>query len=152
VKQIFCILSCSYPCINITILNKYIQMHSYINKTPFYYLYIPFQHVSTLKGPSSESTIDTFQWHIAIGMCTAEMYQLHLAAGMYHLYSLRTALWGLKHVEVTYNVNKEEFNNIWVHLYEFAWHKIFWILSKIIHVITKAVPALYKVRCSNLHL
>ena len=71
---------------------KLFLKHPVLIKTPFYNLYTPFQHVSSPKRPSSESTIDTFQWHLAAGMCTAEMYQLHLAAGMHKLYSLRMAL------------------------------------------------------------
>jgi len=87
-------------------------MHSYINKTPLYYLYTPFQHVSTLKGPSSESKIDTFQWHLAAGMCTAEMYTTPPCCWNVSNVLLEDCPLRVETGEVTYNVNKEEFNNI----------------------------------------
>jgi hypothetical protein len=50
------------------------------------------KHVSTLKGPSSRSKINTFQQQGAIDTFQQYTFQQQGAIGMYQLYSLRIAL------------------------------------------------------------
>lgn len=58
-----------------------------------------------------------------------------LAAEAYQLYSMKMAIWGLKHVRVIYTVNKVVFNNIFMYSSVLFWYIdlhayliMFWIM------------------------
>jgi len=67
------------------------------------------KHVSTLKGPSSRSTIYAFQQQGAVDTFQQYTFQQQGATGMYQLYSLMMAVWGMKHVGMEYRGYKMVF-------------------------------------------
>jgi len=100
-KQFAWFLSCASPCANVTISHNNRQVNTCIINT------VSPRHVPTVGGPSSVSTTDSIS--------TARSAKLNLLRTLHPVtnfadlaiemlsYSLKMALWGLKHVGVTLN-------------------------------------------------
>jgi hypothetical protein len=86
------ILSCLYPCTNITILKKKADEYKYIIETLIYWKYISIRYISALKGPTSDSKIYIFQSKVNKMLIWLQCNKLHAAHWNVTHYTLLTKL------------------------------------------------------------